>query len=292
MTALLTRITRTTRHRLGKLSKGATAVEYGLLVALISGALIGSVALFGTNLSATFSQVTAKIGIPSTDSQGNSAANGKCVVDNKPAGFFNGWAWTKKTDYLLNKSYGAGTMTVTPDGQSSWTGMNIETPEGSGNWVETQPTDPGVTAGTGEAYVKWTGAKASDSGMLRYSSNETHAADNTRWWYLDSNWVGTEWDVVYATGYPLDVDPASSALGNLYWTKTVQYSVDGSYSGSVTTGVKNTYTDANDHPSSTPPSGAIDPVANILWNGSVTDNGGIKSATPPAPNAVLACPKA
>jgi pilus assembly protein Flp/PilA len=44
--------------------KGVTAVEYGLLAALISLAIIGGVTLLGTNLAATFNAVAAKVAAP------------------------------------------------------------------------------------------------------------------------------------------------------------------------------------------------------------------------------------
>ena len=37
--------------------RGATAVEYGLLVALIAGAIIGTVALLGTTISGWFTTI-------------------------------------------------------------------------------------------------------------------------------------------------------------------------------------------------------------------------------------------
>jgi pilus assembly protein Flp/PilA len=43
-------------------SEGATAVEYGLLVALIAVAIILAVTLVGTNLTARFNEVANKIG--------------------------------------------------------------------------------------------------------------------------------------------------------------------------------------------------------------------------------------
>jgi len=49
------------RTRLGDAPKGATAVEYGLLVALIAAVLITVVTLLGTNLSAVFTKVATKI---------------------------------------------------------------------------------------------------------------------------------------------------------------------------------------------------------------------------------------
>jgi pilus assembly protein Flp/PilA len=49
------------RTRLGNASKGATAVEYGLLVALIAAVIITAVTLFGTNLSSEFTKVASKV---------------------------------------------------------------------------------------------------------------------------------------------------------------------------------------------------------------------------------------
>jgi pilus assembly protein Flp/PilA len=42
--------------------EGASAVEYGLLVALIAAVIIGSVTLLGNNLSTMFSNVAGSIG--------------------------------------------------------------------------------------------------------------------------------------------------------------------------------------------------------------------------------------
>jgi pilus assembly protein Flp/PilA len=52
------------RTRISKFTstdKGATAVEYGLMVALIAIVIIGSVTLLGTNLNALFAAVAAAI---------------------------------------------------------------------------------------------------------------------------------------------------------------------------------------------------------------------------------------
>ncbi len=42
-------------------SKGATAVEYGLLVALIAAIIIGAVALLGTQINTAFTTITDKL---------------------------------------------------------------------------------------------------------------------------------------------------------------------------------------------------------------------------------------
>ena len=44
-------------QRLGKAAKGATAVEYGLLVALIAAVIIAAVSLFGKEVRGVFVQV-------------------------------------------------------------------------------------------------------------------------------------------------------------------------------------------------------------------------------------------
>lgn len=41
---------------------GATAIEYGLIAALISVVIIGAITLVGTNLSATFTAVANALG--------------------------------------------------------------------------------------------------------------------------------------------------------------------------------------------------------------------------------------
>jgi pilus assembly protein Flp/PilA len=48
--------------RFVKDESGATAIEYGLIAALIAVVIIGAVQLVGTNLSATFGKVSAKLG--------------------------------------------------------------------------------------------------------------------------------------------------------------------------------------------------------------------------------------
>lgn len=49
------------RTRLGNATKGATAVEYGLLIALITAVIIAAVTLFGGNLSNLFKKVATTI---------------------------------------------------------------------------------------------------------------------------------------------------------------------------------------------------------------------------------------
>lgn len=49
-------------NRFSKDESGATAIEYGLIAALIAVVIIGAVQLVGTNLSATFGKVSAKLG--------------------------------------------------------------------------------------------------------------------------------------------------------------------------------------------------------------------------------------
>ena len=44
-----------------KSDKGATAIEYGLIAALIAVVIIGAVSVVGTNLSTTFSNISGNI---------------------------------------------------------------------------------------------------------------------------------------------------------------------------------------------------------------------------------------
>ncbi|NYG07344.1 pilus assembly protein Flp/PilA [Phycicoccus badiiscoriae] len=55
MTRFIARLQRTISER------GATAVEYGLMVALIAIVIIAAVALLGGNLSALFNQVAGSV---------------------------------------------------------------------------------------------------------------------------------------------------------------------------------------------------------------------------------------
>lgn len=57
----LTTLAFVAQTRLGKATKGATAVEYGLLVALIAVVIIVAVTALGTNLSTIFDFVGDKI---------------------------------------------------------------------------------------------------------------------------------------------------------------------------------------------------------------------------------------
>jgi pilus assembly protein Flp/PilA len=61
ISAYLTTLVFVAQQRLGKATKGATAVEYGLLVALIAAVIIAAVTLFGTTLSKVFTNVTTSI---------------------------------------------------------------------------------------------------------------------------------------------------------------------------------------------------------------------------------------
>ena len=51
-----------TLNQFMKSESGATAIEYGLIAALISVVIIGAVTLVGNNMSATFQTVAAKLG--------------------------------------------------------------------------------------------------------------------------------------------------------------------------------------------------------------------------------------
>ena len=61
ISAYLTTLVFVAQQRLGKATKGATAVEYGLLVALIAAVIIGVVAVFGKTLSDVFANITTQI---------------------------------------------------------------------------------------------------------------------------------------------------------------------------------------------------------------------------------------
>lgn len=52
--------------RLRKDEKGATAVEYGIMVALIAVVIIIAVTLLGNNLSSMFNNVAGKVPVPTT----------------------------------------------------------------------------------------------------------------------------------------------------------------------------------------------------------------------------------
>jgi len=62
ISAYLTTLVFVAQQRLGKATKGATAVEYGLLVALIAAVIIVAVTLFGTKLSELFTSVAGSVG--------------------------------------------------------------------------------------------------------------------------------------------------------------------------------------------------------------------------------------
>ena len=47
--------------RLGRDQSGATAIEYGLIAALIAVVIIGALGLVGTNLSTTFNSVAGSV---------------------------------------------------------------------------------------------------------------------------------------------------------------------------------------------------------------------------------------
>ena len=51
------------QDRLKREEKGATAVEYGLMVGLIAAVIITTVMLLGTQLNGLFQQITAALGV-------------------------------------------------------------------------------------------------------------------------------------------------------------------------------------------------------------------------------------
>ena len=52
------------KNRLTDEEKGATAVEYGIMVALIAVVIIGAVTLLGTNLNAAFDDIAKQVTPP------------------------------------------------------------------------------------------------------------------------------------------------------------------------------------------------------------------------------------
>jgi len=63
ISAYLTTLVFVAQQRLGKATKGATAVEYGLLVALIAGVIIVVVTTLGTTIAATFQSIADKLAV-------------------------------------------------------------------------------------------------------------------------------------------------------------------------------------------------------------------------------------
>jgi len=63
VSAYLTTLVFVAQTRLGKATKGATAVEYGLLVALIAAETGLGDELFGANLSAQFAKIGSQIAV-------------------------------------------------------------------------------------------------------------------------------------------------------------------------------------------------------------------------------------
>jgi pilus assembly protein Flp/PilA len=62
ISAYVTTLVFVAQQRFGKATKGATAVEYGLLVALIASVIIVAVTLLGSKLSALFNSVGNTVG--------------------------------------------------------------------------------------------------------------------------------------------------------------------------------------------------------------------------------------
>ncbi|HEU5008520.1 MAG TPA: Flp family type IVb pilin [Jatrophihabitantaceae bacterium] len=56
----------TARVRNNREDRGATAVEYGLLVALVAAVIVAAVVLFGSKINEIFTGTTAKIPTPSS----------------------------------------------------------------------------------------------------------------------------------------------------------------------------------------------------------------------------------
>ena len=61
ISAYLTTLVFVAQQRLGKATKGATAVEYGLLVALIAGVIIAVVTTLGGTLKDVFTSINSSL---------------------------------------------------------------------------------------------------------------------------------------------------------------------------------------------------------------------------------------
>ena len=62
ISAYLTTLAFYAQQRLGKATKGATAVEYGLLVALIAAVIITVVTTLGTTIAGEFQKIVTAMG--------------------------------------------------------------------------------------------------------------------------------------------------------------------------------------------------------------------------------------
>jgi pilus assembly protein Flp/PilA len=65
--------------RLRRDQRGATAVEYGIMVALIAVVIIVAVTLLGNNLNSTFQDVACKVQGKSYSSTGGTGGTGGCA---------------------------------------------------------------------------------------------------------------------------------------------------------------------------------------------------------------------
>jgi pilus assembly protein Flp/PilA len=61
-------------NEVSKCEEGATAIEYGLIAALIAVVIIGSVSLLGTQVSATFDTIASALSF--VDAAGGAGASG------------------------------------------------------------------------------------------------------------------------------------------------------------------------------------------------------------------------
>ena len=69
----------TIASRLRRDQRGATAVEYGIMVALIAVVIIVAVTLLGNNLNSTFQDVACKVQGKSYSATGGTGGTGGCA---------------------------------------------------------------------------------------------------------------------------------------------------------------------------------------------------------------------
>jgi pilus assembly protein Flp/PilA len=65
-------------NRLRRDQRGATAVEYGIMVSLVAVAIILAVTFLGSGLTKTFNEVACKVQGKTTYSAGTNGAQGTC----------------------------------------------------------------------------------------------------------------------------------------------------------------------------------------------------------------------
>lgn len=301
MNARLANLSNKMTERLGKLTKGAAAVEYPLLVVLISIVLIPALVVFGPALGRIFNRTASSL-----TATGSGETSVTCVDGDNSNGYFNNMYWLDTTEYSWGDAvYISGGEPFTDGTVAAWVLAQAKEEHPGLHWVfdEGDFYNPmtGITTYNYNAHGQIRTPETPQN-WARYSVNPPSGAVQ-----FATPPAGADLSCPVDPNACVSGDNSNGYFNNWYWTKRTDYFVPSNPVGnsqlagtevitssgatwepgvnwdySTGEGIQTPVVDADGAPytkASAIAAGAYEGSAS--WSGSQTDDGGAQYGTPP-----------